>query len=212
MVHRFQAVVDTPSDQPTDPVHAVDREAADQVRSERYLRCCRGRVERDEANPGHPPQRLGCMHHNGTHSTERRLWSRAPVLVQPKARRRSLRLLPETFPWWCLLNVDLQASVLVQLECEATELMRHLARLARHLRPLQPAILRAMRLDGRLSTLLDAGWVASRHKLAPTTCELRCSWRGAQSRGTTSVVLNERVTLKLNLQRDADAPRRWRWK
>ena len=203
-------MADTPSDQPADPVLTVDREAADQARNERYLRRCRGRVKPEEANPGHPPQRLRCTlrgHHNGAHSTELRLRSRTPVLVQPKARRRS----PATFPW-CLLNVDLQASVLVQLECEATELMRHLARLACHLRPLRPAILRATRLDARLTALLDAGWTASRRKLAPTKCELRCSWRGAQSTGTTSVVLNERVTLKLNLQRDADAPRRWRWK
>ena len=148
--------------------------------------------------------------HDGACSIERCTGPRRPAPTPPKARRRSPRLLPKYFPWDSL-DIDLQASVLVQLACDAADGMGRMARLARELRPLRPAILHALRLDAQLRGLLSARWQASTCKFASPSCVLTCYWRGARASRATTVLLDERVKVELRLRWDAAAPRRWRW-
>ena len=124
--------------------------------------------------------------------------------------RRSPRLLAQTFPWESL-DMDLQAFVLVQLARNCNDLIRRLAQLARHIRPLRPAILRALHLEPRLSAALTSRWEACVNKFSPSTSGLVCNWRDAHACGAINVVLDERVTTRLRLEWDA-APRRWLWR
>mmetsp|Transcript_16172 Transcript_16172/g.27600 ORF Transcript_16172/g.27600 Transcript_16172/m.27600 type:complete len:326 (-) Transcript_16172:242-1219(-) len=156
----------------------------------------------------------GCVlrdHHDGAHSTELRLQPRRPTPPQPKQRRHSPRFLPQTFPWH-LLDLDLQATVLSHLHYDAAERIRIMTRLARHLRPLRLTILRALRLDARVSGLLDARWVASRTKLVPSVSALHCNWLYAHVRGAMATPVDEHVAMQLQLRWDAATPCRWRWK
>ena len=148
--------------------------------------------------------------HDGACSTEWCTGPRRPAPTLPKARRRSPRLLPKTFPWDSL-DIDLQASVIVQLACDTADAMRLMARLARELRPLRPAILHALRLHIQLRGLLNVGWDATTCKFAPSSSVLTCNWRDAHASRATTIPLDERVNVELRLRWDVAAPRRWRW-
>ena len=88
--------------------------------------------------------------HSGPHTFEK-------VLCRSDTKpefpiRRSPRFIHVPFPWHAL-GIDLQALVLLQLSRDTCELLAHLARLARVIRPMREVILRAMQLDEDVAAL-----------------------------------------------------------
>jgi len=143
--------------------------------------------------------------HNGPHSLEK-----VTCRSEPKRAvviRRSPRFLSTPFPWQSL-DLDLQATVLLQLSIHTCELLTHFARLARVLRPMRASILRAMQLDEGITDRLSSTFTSSDHRLGVEPSALQGAFWGVHH---ASSHVEEQIRVELRLLRPRLTPRSWKW-
>ena len=147
--------------------------------------------------------------HDGAHSSELRIAPRRLPQVRTPPTRHSPRL-TRCFAWNAL-GPELQATVLLHLECAPDELLRLLTHLSRHIRSIRPAILYALRLDPQLSRALDATWEAVVFNQAfPKFFLWSHSYR---LRTLLFEPVGEWLDVRVRLEwRGVESPRLWRWK
>ena len=146
--------------------------------------------------------------HNGPHTLEK-----VACRSEPKREaiiRRSPRFVSVPFRWHAL-GLDLQAMVLLQLSSDMYELLTHLAQLARVLRPMRVAILRAMQLDDDIEQLLLSSFTAGDRKLWAVPSPLKGSFWGVHHTGEPNSQVEEQMCVELRLLRPRTTPRSWKW-
>ena len=145
--------------------------------------------------------------HSGPHT-----WEKVACRSETKQEipiRRSPRFIHVPFPWHAL-DINLQALVLLQLSHDTCELLSHLARLARVIRPMRAIILRAMQLNEDVETLLSSSFIANDCKIGCGSSLKGVFW-GMHRKGDESRHINEHMLVELRLMRPAMRPRSWKW-
>lgn len=146
--------------------------------------------------------------HNGPHTLEK-VTCRSDA-KRSTIRRRSPRFINVQFPWHAL-DLDLQAMVLLQLSGDVYELITYLYRLARVIRPLRAAILRAIQLNDDVNNLLSSSFIGSDCKLGAESSACKGSFWGVHDTGEPSSQVEEHMRVELRLLRPRTTPRSWKW-